>query len=164
MEFSLSQKAMRQALDQVPSDFALNAAGERPASQLTRWEMGKDNPPFAALHRYGTASGTRTGIMQVISLIFANWRDAANVAKGREYIDEKFRDNEQLENGLRALADYIRARNPAPGGTSPAVHDEPVSAEGANYKIIRDLLSTYRAGAGTETTLPLRSEEETSER
>jgi len=73
-------------------------------------------------------------------------------------------DNEQLENGLRALADYIRARNPAPGGTSPAVHDEPVSAEGANYKIIRDLLSTYRAGAGTETTLPLRSEEETSER
>ena len=151
MDLGLTLEQMGQKLDDTESRFELpkKKGGKHPGAKISSWEKGSDNTPFAYLHRYGTLSGTLTGIIHVVSLIYANWRDAADQSKSRSDIDSYFAQNRNVAEGLRALADYIDRCNPTPGQASPLHKDENLNARGVNFDALHDLLGAYRKGAGT---------------
>jgi hypothetical protein len=105
-ELKLSQPAMHLRLETIRSEYVFPApaarqeAGSRASpsgqrkrneqrrrSTVSRWEGPLGNPPFSISHRYGVASRTYSGILDLTSLIYAEFRDAGPSSDPAEHLE-----------------------------------------------------------------------------
>jgi hypothetical protein len=96
-DLGLSQPAMHEHLESIASEYRFPAPAPKKASGtrlrtsdrlkrdaqrrrsvISRWERSLGNPPFSVSYRYGAASHTFSGILDLTSLIYAELREAGS--------------------------------------------------------------------------------------
>ena len=75
--------------------------GKGNGKRIYAYENAETDPSFATQHRYGIVSGSRTGIIHVISLFYAFLRCAAADEKIRQ---DELQDAQEFARKLKALA------------------------------------------------------------
>jgi hypothetical protein len=104
-DLRLSQSAMHEHLEKIASEYVFpapapkRAAGarlrqserrkqdtQRRRSAISRWERSLGNPPFSVSHRYGVASGTFSGVLDLTSLIYAELREAGSASNPTQHL------------------------------------------------------------------------------
>lgn len=104
-ELKLSQPAMHVRLEAIRSEYVFPAPAARMAatsrangseqrkrdeqrrrSMVSRWEGPLGNPPFSVSHRYGLASRTYSGILDLTSLVYAELREAGQSPDPDEHL------------------------------------------------------------------------------
>lgn len=111
---------------------------------VSKWESAQHEPPFGVQHRYGLASGTWSGVLHVISLIYADLRDATDAVER----EDKLREILALADGLSSLANC--ARNMVRSYAASELKDQLAgritdSEVRERHKlVVRSLLAAYR--------------------
>lgn len=111
-------------------------------SNISNWENSKHNVDFAVQHRYGVVSGTYSGVLHLISLFYANARDAADHTSRDKYLESR-----AVARGLASLAEYILNNSPSklPNNMSQSGRIAP-----EHERFICDCLDAYRRGVERE--------------
>ena len=105
-ELGLSQPAMHRYLERIGSEYIFpapvtrktalalvsqaerrNRDRQRRGATVSRWEGPQGNPPFSVSHRYGVASRTYSGILDLTSLIYAELRDAGTSPDPTQHLE-----------------------------------------------------------------------------
>ncbi len=109
----LDQGEMRDRLCNIPCEFILPKSHKddpsNPGQTVSNWERARNNVPFAVQFRYSVIADSYSGILHLISLLYANARDFSI----REATDEEKQriliENKELADRLKRLSEFILA-------------------------------------------------------
>ncbi len=143
---------MLRRIKETPSPYGLRKTkskpGCNPGAKVSNWERARDNIPFSVQHRYGTLVKTYSGVLHLVSLFYANFRDAD--ARGIAV-------NVEVARGLIALGNAVLEKAKDFGGSENAGYQ---GAESLKATLIADLLNEYSKGAKTGICISVPDENE----
>jgi hypothetical protein len=126
--------------------------GQVGGATISTWETAQSNIPFSVQHRYGILSNSYSGIIHLVSLAYANIRDAQSAVLDETERHARIAENERIVRGLRGFANAIEQLSKAPNSYGVLSQDSAVASKD-DIACIKTLLASFTDADDYRTTI-----------